>query len=256
MILSCFSCPCNFVELSSVSNLVYYLAKVLPNKRSLDGCVFNYDVIMCLKWMSNNYLSLHLQVISQVFWSAIKILGNMSKYQSINWVAIFSDPVFDWYRIEWNGISNGSSFFMVPINRGHQILTYINQRLSKCWNCWSHYVTHKNYIMQCMNDWVFNAQTGWARPTVYSPVVFVFLKCVFFHKKLATNALNKDFLWMTIPKAIQRIFVSNCFIMKQWIIQQCWRKSISKRKCTGCISDLWIKNMWLKNPCWRNFTMF
>lgn len=60
---------------------------------------------MCLKWMSNNYLSLHLQVISQVFFSAIKILGNMSKYQSINWVAIFSDSLFDWYQIEWNGIS-------------------------------------------------------------------------------------------------------------------------------------------------------
>ena len=34
----------------------------------------------------------------------------------------------------WNGICNASNFFIEPINRGHQILTYICQRLSKSWN--------------------------------------------------------------------------------------------------------------------------
>ena len=70
-------------------------------------------------------------------------------------------PILFSIGTEWKGISNGSKFFIGQINRSHQILTYICQRLSKGWNRWSRYVTDKNYIRQCLcrqkqsvNDWV------------------------------------------------------------------------------------------------------
>lgn len=70
---------------------------------------------------------------------------------------------------EWSGIGNRSNS-NEPINRGHQILPYICQHLSKAWSCRSRYITVKNYIWQCLhqlkqsvNDWVFKAKTGWVK---------------------------------------------------------------------------------------------
>ena len=142
----------------------------------------------------------------------IKInLGNASKYRHrvtpmpINRVPIFSDSVFNryrYYRYRLKRNRHRSKFFIGPINRSHQILTYICQRLSKGWNRRSRYVTDKNYIGQCLcqqkqsvNDWVFNAQTGWVRPSVYRRIVSCLSEmCIVSKKKLATNAFIEEFL--------------------------------------------------------------
>ena len=99
---------------------------------------------------------------------------------------------------EWSGIGNRSNS-NGPINRGHQILPYTCQHLSKAWSCWSCFITVKNYIGQCLhqlkqsvNDWVFNAKTGWVKQLFIAILYLVFVKCV--PTKLATNAFMGDFL--------------------------------------------------------------
>ena len=102
---------------------------------------------------------------------------------------------------EWNRIGNGSKFFIGPIKRSHQILTYICQPLSKGWNRRSHCITDKNYIGQCLcqqkqsvNDWVFNAQTGWVRPSVYRHIVPSLSKMCIVSKKISDKCLHQRVL--------------------------------------------------------------
>jgi len=71
----------------------------------------------------------------------------------------------------------------------HQILSYICQPLSKGWNRRPRCITDKNYIGQCLcqqkqsvNDWVFNAQTGWVRPSIYRHIVPCLSKMCSFKK--------------------------------------------------------------------------
>ena len=110
-------------------------------------------------------------------------------------------PILFSIGTEWNGISNGSKFFIGQINRSHQILTYICQRLSKGWNHRSCYITDKNYIWQCLsrqkqsvNDWVFNAQTGSVRPSVYCRIVSCLSKMCIVSKKISDKCLHRRVL--------------------------------------------------------------
>ena len=138
-------------------------------------------------------------------------LGNASKYRHrvtpmpINRVPIFSDSVFNryrYYRYRLKRNRHRSEFFIGPINRSHQILTYVCQRLSKGWNRRSRYVTDKNYIGQCLcqqkqsvNDWVFNVQTGWVRPSVYRRIVSCLSEmCIVSKKKICDKCLHRRVL--------------------------------------------------------------
>ena len=137
-------------------------------------------------------------------------LGNASKYRHrvtpmpINRVPIFSDSVFNryrYYRYRLKRNRHRSKFFIGPINRIHQILTYICQRLSKGWNRRSRYVTDKNYIGQCLcqqkqsvNDWVFNAQTGWVRPSVYRRIVSCLSEMCIVSKNISDKCLHRRVL--------------------------------------------------------------
>ena len=107
--------------------------------------------------------------------------------------------------------------FYILRPRSHQILTHICQHLSKGWNyCRSHYVTDKNnYIGHCLcqqkqsvNVWIFNAQTGRVRPTVYCCIVSCLSKNVYcLKKKLATNAFIEDFLWKKIQGNMKNFYI-------------------------------------------------
>ena len=127
---------------------------------------------------------------------------------------------------------NGSNFFKRPINRDHQILTYIHQHLSRGWNHWSLLVTDKNYIRQWLrqqkqrvNDWVSNAyyKRGWVRPTVYCHIAPCLSKvCIVSKNKISDKCLHSSLKisYGRQYQAIWRIFVSNCFMKKQWITRQ------------------------------------
>jgi len=99
---------------------------------------------------------------------------------------------------EWSGIGNRSNS-NGPLNRGHQILPYICQHLSKAWSCRSRYITVKNYIGQCLhqlkqsvNDWVFNAKTGWVKATVYCHIIPCL--CKMCPNKISNKCLHGWFL--------------------------------------------------------------
>lgn len=128
----------------------------------------------------------------------------------ISHVPIFSDSVFN-IGTEWNGIGNGSKFFFRLISRSNQILTYIFERLSKGWIRRSHRVTDKNYIGQCqqkqsLNDWVFNAQTGWILKTNSLSPYCIFLKCVLFKQKKKEFCFSQESrVQNTVRSGIQEI---------------------------------------------------
>ena len=88
---------------------------------------------------------------------------------------------------KWNGIGNGSKFFIRPINRSHQILTYICQRLPKGWNRRSCYVTDKNYIGQCLCPQMQSVNDRRMVPCIW-------LKCVLFQRKISDKCLHRRFL--------------------------------------------------------------
>lgn len=109
----------------------------------------------------------------------------------INRVPIFSDSVS--IGTDWNIIGNRSNFFIRPITdiiNSWLISVSVYQRIV--------IVSHTTLLTKIMlgnvyvnksegkmvNDWVFNVQTGWVRPTVYRRILYlVFLKCVLFQKK-------------------------------------------------------------------------
>ena len=137
----------------------------------------------------------------------------------INRVPIFSDSVFNRYRLKRN--RHRSEFFIGPINRSHQILTYICQRLSKGWNRRSRYVTDKNYIGQCLcqqkqsvNDWVFNVQTGWVRPSVYRRIVSCLSEMCIVSKKNLRQMPSSTSSYRRQYQTTWRIFVSSIFKRK------------------------------------------
>ena len=94
---------------------------------------------------------------------------------------------------------------------------------------------------QSANDWVFNAQTGWVRPSVYHHIVSCLSKMCIVSKKISDKCLRRRVLMEDNTRQHEEFL---------------YRASLSKRGRTECIYDLWIQNAWLKNPCWRNFKIF
>ena len=110
---------------------------------------------------------------------------------------------------EWNRISNGSKFFIRPIiSRSHQILTYICQRLSikglkssVTLRYWQKLYTAMFMSTKAKREWLsFQCTNRLGKTKCLSPILYlVFLKCILFQKKLATNAFIEEFLWKTTP---------------------------------------------------------